>query len=464
MFRIFRHYIPSSLIALVVVELVLLWLSIYAGVAVRFWGIDSRGPEVESLWPKALAFTAVMFISLTSMGLYKNIYREGLEGVVLRLGISIVIALAGMSIVFYLFPHLFLGRGAFAWAFVIAVVAIIVTRALFFKFVGHETFKRRVLVLGAGKRAEQFKQLRRKVDQLGYNILGFVHVPGEHDLMPAEQVIHLNDSLYEYVEKNQVDEVVVAVEDRRKSFPVEDLLDCKMSGIEVVDVLSFFERETGKVRLETLHPSWLIYSDGFKHAALQLTMKRTFDVGACLMILAITWPFMVLAALAILIEGKGKGPVLYRQVRVGQNSRLFQVLKFRSMVVDAEKEGAPQWAQKNDARITTVGAFIRRTRIDELPQLFNVLRGDMSFIGPRPERPEFVEQLAENIPYYSERHRVKPGITGWAQIRYPYGASEEDSVEKLQYDLYYVKNYSLFLDFLILFQTAEVVLWGKGAR
>lgn len=464
MFRIFRHYIPSSLIALVLLEVNLFWVSMYLGVEVRVWGNEVLKAELQPLWPKALAFSAIMFVSLTSMGLYKNIYREGLEGMILRLGISIVIALTGMSVVFYLFPDLFLGRGAFAWSFVIAVVNVIIVRVLFYKYVGHETFKRRVLVIGAGKRAEQFKLLRRKVDQLGYSILGFVHVSGEQDLMPEELVIHLDTSLYDYVTENQIDEVVVALEDRRKSFPVDDLLNCKMAGIDVTDVLSFFERETGKVRLDTLHPSWLIFSDGFKHAGLQLTIKRAFDVVASLIILAITWPFMVIATIAILIEGRGKGPILYRQVRVGQNWQTFQVLKFRSMVVDAEKDGAPQWAKKNDARVTAVGKFIRRTRIDELPQLFNVLRGDMSFIGPRPERPEFVEQLAEKIPYYSERHRVKPGITGWAQIRYPYGASEEDSKEKLQYDLYYVKNYSIFLDCLILFQTAEVVLWGEGAR
>ena len=256
----------------------------------------------------------------------------------------------------------------------------------------------------------------------------------------------------------------MAVEDRRKSFPVEDLLDCKMSGIDVVDAQTFFERETGKVRLETLHPSWLIFSDGFRQAGMQIVAKRGFDIAASMTLLLLALPLIVLAIIAIWLESGCRGPILYRQVRVGQNWRLFQVLKLRSMVVDAEKGGAPQWAKKNDARVTRVGKFIRRTRIDELPQILNVLKGDMSFIGPRPERPEFVEKLAEKIPYYAERHRVKPGITGWAQIRYPYGASEQDAVEKLQYDLYYVKNYSLFLDCLILFQTAEVVLWGQGAR
>jgi sugar transferase (PEP-CTERM system associated) len=215
--------------------------------------------------------------------------------------------------------------------------------------------------------------------------------------------------------------------------------------------------------LDLLQPSWLIFSDGFRYGWLRVITKRMFDIGASGALLFFAWPVMVLAALAIVIESGGRGPIFYRQVRVGENWRLFQLIKFRSRRVDAESNG-PQWATKNDSRVTRVGAFMRKTRIDELPQLFNVLKGDMSFVGPRPERPMFVEQLSQNIPFYSERHRVKPGVTGWAQICYPYGASEEDAQQKLQYDLYYVKNYSLFLDLLILLQTAEVILWGRGAR
>ncbi|ALP54116.1 hypothetical protein Tel_13780 [Candidatus Tenderia electrophaga] len=463
MLRLFRHYIPVSFVLLVFVELLLFWGAIYLGAELRFLGSEIDN-DLLPLWPKALLFASVMFLSLTAMGLYKNLYREGIEGTILRLGLSMLIALAAMSLVFYLVPHLFLGRGAFAWAFFIAVLGIILVRFFFMKFIDNESLKRRVLVLGAGKRAQQFKLLRRKGDQIGFKILGFVHVHGEHDVIPRENVIHIDTPLIDYAMQHHIQEIVVAIEDRRKSFPVEDLLDCKMSGIDVVDLQSFFERETGKVRLETLHPSWLVYSDGFRHIGFQHMVKRGSDIFASSLILFFTWPIMLAAAIAIWAESGFRGPVLYRQVRVGQNWRLFQVLKFRSMVINAEKDGTPQWAQKNDSRITRTGKFIRRSRIDELPQIFNVLRGDMSFIGPRPERPEFVEQLADKIPYYAERHRVKPGITGWAQVRYPYGASDEDAREKLQYDLYYVKNYSLFLDCLILFQTAEVVIFGQGAR
>lgn len=463
MVRIFRHFVPVSFIFLVLIELQLFYSAVYLGAEIRFWGGEFDN-ELMPLWPKAMLFSSVIFVSMTSMGLYKNIYREGMNGVVLRLAMSMVIALAAMSLLFYLFPYLFLGRGASAWAFAIAVTGVFLIRLVFFKTIGHETLKRNVLVLGAGKRAGQFKSLRRKSDQLGFNILGYVHVRGEHDVMPEGTVVHLDVPLIDYVQQHDVQEIVVALEDRRKSFPVDDLLDCKMSGVDITDILCFFERESGKVRLETLHPSWFIYSDGFNHAGFQLMVKRGFDVFASILILFLAWPFMLLATIAVFVENGFKGPVLYKQVRVGQNWRLFQVLKFRSMVVDAEKDGSPQWAQKNDARVTRIGKILRRSRIDELPQIINVLRGDMSFIGPRPERPEFVEQLAENIPYYAERHRVKPGITGWAQVRYPYGASDDDAREKLQYDLYYVKNYSLFLDCLIMFQTVEVVVFGAGAR
>ncbi len=463
MIRIFRHFVPVSFILLVLIELVLFYLAIYIGAEIRFWGTDVDA-EILPLWPKALLFCSVIFVSMTAMGLYKNLYREGVNGIILRLVASMVIALVAMSLLFYLFPYLFLGRGAFAWSFAIAVTGVIVIRVIFINSIGSAMLKRNILVLGAGKRAEQFKVLECGSDQFGFKIIGYVKIAGERDAIHENSVIELDVPLIDYVQAYDIQEIVVALEDRRKSFPIDDLLDCKMSGIDITEALCFFERETGKVRLETLRPSWFIFSDGFRHAGFQLMVKRSFDILASSLILFLTWPVMLVAAIAIFIENGYKGPVFYKQVRVGQNWRLFQVFKFRSMVVNAEKDGAPQWAQKNDSRVTRIGKFLRRSRIDELPQIFNVLKGDMSFIGPRPERPEFVEPLAEKIPYYAERHRVKPGITGWAQVRYPYGASDDDAREKLQYDLYYIKNYSLFLDCLIMFQTVEVVIFGDGAR
>ena len=237
-----------------------------------------------------------------------------------------------------------------------------------------------------------------------------------------------------------------------------------MSGINVLELATFFERRAGKIRLDMVNPSWLYLSEGFHVSMFRKVAKRVVDILAVLMLLPVALPFMILVTIAIKLEGGGRGPVLYSQVRVKQDGEPFNIYKFRSMVTDAEKDGVAKWASKNDSRITRVGRIIRKGRLDELPQLFNVLKGDMSFVGPRPERPEFVEKLAESIPYYEERHRVKPGLTGWAQVCYSYGDTEEDSIQKLQYDLYYVKNYSVLLDLLILLQTAEVVLLGKGAQ
>lgn len=237
-----------------------------------------------------------------------------------------------------------------------------------------------------------------------------------------------------------------------------------MSGVNILDLVTFFERRAGKIRLDMVNPSWLYLSEGFQVGTIRRIGKRALDIIVVLMLSPVALPFAVFVSLAIMIESRGRGSVLYSQIRVKQDGLPFKIYKFRSMVSDAEKDGVARWASKNDSRITWVGAIIRKGRLDELPQLFNVLKGDMSFVGPRPERPEFIKKLAEAIPYYEERHRVKPGLTGWAQVCYSYGDTEEDAIQKLQYDLYYVKNYSALLDLLILLQTAEVVMLGKGAQ
>jgi sugar transferase (PEP-CTERM system associated) len=245
---------------------------------------------------------------------------------------------------------------------------------------------------------------------------------------------------------------------------VRELLDCRLAGVEVIDLVSFLERETGRVHLDVLNPSWIIFSEGFRRDGLRQATKRAFDIVASFALVLVTWPVMLLTAVGIKLEEGIRAPILYRQRRVGLDGRDFDVLKFRSMRVDAERDGKARWATGNDDRVTRMGRLIRKVRVDELPQIFNVLRGDMSFVGPRPERPQFVSELSDSIPYYEERHCAKPGITGWAQICYPYGSSEKDSLEKLQYDLYYLKNHSLLFDMMILLQTVEVVLMGKGGR
>jgi sugar transferase (PEP-CTERM system associated) len=320
------------------------------------------------------------------------------------------------------------------------------------------------LVFGCGWQAKSIAQLRRRSDQRGFVIVGYIATNGEKCVVPPDRVLRPEGSLLDFGRAHRIDEIVVAMDDRRQAFPVQDLLECRLSGIEVVDLVSFLERETGKVRLDVLNPSWMIFGEGFRRDPVRLASERAFDVLAGMCLLIVGWPFMLLTALAIKLEDGWSAPVLYRQIRVGLEGRHFNVLKFRSMSIDAEQDGQARWAEKRDPRVTRVGSVIRKIRFDELPQIINVLRGDMSFVGPRPERPEFVDELNEQIPYYRERHYVKPGITGWAQLCYPYGSSTHDATEKLQYDLYYVKNHSLLFDLMILLQTAEVVLWGKGGR
>ena len=340
-------------------------------------------------------------------------------------------------------------------------------RPLFFYYVDRDVLKIRVLVLGAGDKAASIMQrMRRRVDRRGFRIVGYISLDTDSGVAIDEEkrIVLGNRSLLDVARESDVDEIVVAADERRNGIPLNDLLDCKLHGVDVIDLLSFFEREQGKLPLDILRPDWLIYSDGFKRGIVRDVFKRMFDIVASVLILGITWPFMAIAVLAIKIEEGRDAPLLYRQERIGYRGKAFGVFKFRSMRVDAEKAGVAQWATKNDSRVTRVGNIMRRTRIDELPQIFNVLCGDMSFVGPRPERPQFVAELAKEIPYYHERHAVKPGITGWAQVCYPYGASIEDSSQKQEFDLYYIKNHTIFLDMLILCQTAEVVLFGKGAR
>ncbi len=465
-FRVFNHYIRVPFVLLGSIEGLILFLSVILGVMLRFEEPLENLPGVLSdQWIEAIIYMVIMLLAMISSGLYQTRLRDGSFGFVLRLTTAMLLGTVALSLIFYLLPDTVLGRGILAIAIGGSFLLIVSLRMVIYKS-DPSIFKKRIIVLGTGKRAAAITELRRRSDQFGFTILGYVHLRGEEDLIEGNKVINLNVPLVDYIEKHDIDEIVLAVDDRRKGIPMHELLDCKMRGIDIIDVATFFERETGKIRLDQVHPSWFLFSQGFHHGAGREFIKRVFDIVASLFLLSITWPFMMLAAMAIFIEGRCKlnVPILFRQVRVGLDGRPFQVLKFRSMIVNAEASGKAQWATKNDSRVTLVGKFIRKTRIDELPQILNVFRGDMSFVGPRPERPEFVVMLSEKIPYYSERHRVRPGITGWAQLLYPYGSSEQDALEKLQYDLYFVKNHSILLDILILLQTAEVVLFGRGAR
>lgn len=458
--KVLKHHIQLPILLLGISEAALLIASVYLGAWVRFSrDISVVGP----VYTKPLVFAAVVLLSMTAMGLYQTRVRSDRLGALIRLGAAFVLSAVALAAVFYAAPGLYYGRGALLVTYTSAFVFLAAVRMAFYSAVGESFFKPRVLVYGAGEKAANLINLTGTAGERQSNVLGFVRSSGDIATRVAPtDVVDPGGRLADYALENNVDEIVVAIDDRRKGLPVQELLECKLAGITVSDALNYYERETGKVKLDLLYPSWVIFSEGFAGDRIQSAISRVLDLAASLALLLLTWPLMLLVALAIVLEDGF--PVFYRQERVGFKGKTFNVLKFRSMRTDAEKDGIARWARPDDDRVTKVGRIIRKFRIDELPQIINVLRGEMRFVGPRPERPDFVDQLSQRIPYYRERHCVKPGITGWAQLRYEYGASQQDALEKLQYDLYYVKNRSLLLDVLILLQTAEVVLWRTGAR
>lgn len=464
--RVFNHHLHSSFYWLLAIDAILFVLSFYAGTYLYFLS-DPGGFQnyVGQIPARASLFAGVTVLCLAAMGLYEPRMREGTSGILLRTFGGFAAATMILAAIFYMLPELHLWRGIYFYTAVTAFTANLINRSAFTALTHREEFKSRVLVYGSGQAASTItSSMRRKSDRQGFTIVGFVRVGGEEPKIKNERVINLRQSLAEYTRQTEIDQVVIALDDKRDTLPMEELFNCRLNGVDVHDLVNFFEREAGKILVDFATPGWMAFTDGFKTSAASKVAKRWFDVLASFTLLMFSWPVMLLAALAIWLEDGFGAPIFFRQNRVGLNGEIFQVLKFRSMTVDAEGDGKARWATKNDSRVTRVGSFIRRTRIDELPQILNVLAGDMAFIGPRPERPEFVKELAERIPYYNARHCVKPGITGWAQLCYPYGSSENDARQKLQFDLYYVKNHSLFLDFMICLTTVEVVLFGKGAR
>lgn len=462
MIRVFHHYVPRAVILLLALEATLFVLAIFLGVYLRFLELSPTGSALQPWLPQAFLYSFVMISVMTAFGLYEFESRDEVWQIVLRVSSAFMVGLIVMTLFFYVFPALSIGRGVLAISFLISLSGVIVLRLAFLQWTHLGIMKPRLLVLGTGTRAAKINAVVR-VDKGGrLNIVGYLPLGGTHHYVDQSKILSETGPLSDIVTKYRVDEIVLAVRDRRGALPVDELLECKLKGVRIIELSTFFERERGRVQLESLNPSWMILSEGFRFGLYRDAIKRVFDVGASAVLLILTLPIMGLTALFIFLESGG--PILYRQERVGQGGAIFTMLKFRSMTVNAEKDGRPLWAAQNDARVTRVGRIIRKLRIDELPQVFNVFMGTMSFVGPRPERAFFVSQLIAEIPYYSARHTVKPGITGWSQIKYPYGASIEDAIQKLQYDLYYIKNHGLFLDLMILFQTARVILWGRGAR
>ncbi|MCK5647645.1 MAG: TIGR03013 family PEP-CTERM/XrtA system glycosyltransferase, partial [Gammaproteobacteria bacterium] len=457
MIRIFKHYIPFSLVLVGIFEICIFFSAVPLA---RYINQHDSNKLVDFFYTE-FVYTLVVIFSMAAAGLYSRHLRENFRGVLFRVILVLIVTFFVMSFLFYLHPDLFTARTSFVYALIITGSTLIITRTLLFLMVDQEYFKKRIIVYGAGKKASHMNDLRRKSDTRNVKLMGFLPIEGEDICVDENQLVHYSNGLFNYISANNISEIIVAIDDRRKKFPVDDVLECKVQGVEILDISTFFERQTGRIKLHALHPSNLIFSDGFIQGGIDLYLKRLFDIVTSFILLLVTWPVMLITALAIMLESNFKGSIFYKQVRVGLFNKNFDVIKFRSMGMDAEKNGA-QFAQAADPRVTRVGDIIRKLRIDELPQLFNVLRGDMSFVGPRPERPEFVQELSEAIKYYEIRHYVKPGITGWAQICYPYGATQEDTRNKLEYDLYYMKNYSIFLDIMILLQTIQVVVWRQG--
>jgi sugar transferase (PEP-CTERM system associated) len=447
--------------------LALLWAAESAAVlaASRLACRLANGPGVDPwiYWTQAAVFGGCVIVAMVAMGLFTRRMRDRMAGIVLRISVSVVAGGVLAALLLAIWPKYRFNISAFVSAMVFSWLLLVLVRAIAQRLIDEDIFKSRVLVYGAGNNAARLARLRRRADRRGFKIVGFVPAGDEETAVPEDQLVTLKTSLLEYAREEGVEEIVVAMDDRRRNFPVKELLDCRLAGIVISEQVTFLERETGKVHLEVLNPAWMIFSGGFRRDGIRVHSERIFDLVASIGLLLAASPIMLLTIVAVKLTEGFSAPIFYGQDRVGFDSKIFRVLKFRSMRVDAERDGAV-WAQANDDRVTFVGKYLRKLRIDELPQLINVLRGDMSFVGPRPERPQFVASLAETIPYYRERHSVKPGITGWAQLCYPYGASEQDAVEKLQYDLFYVKNHDLVFDILILLQTVEVIVLGKGAR
>lgn len=459
-----NNFVRTPLLVLGTVEALILFSSVYFAGVVTYGDIATGEEMLGPLLPKAIVVAVVILASLVSMGLYQFHQRIYFREAIARVFVGVAIGGLALAVIFYAVPRVSLSRELAFLAVAYALVFLLLVRYYFVRNVDENIFRRKTLIYGAGHRAASIRDLRRRADRRGFKIVGQIPAPGDTNVGEQAKLALNGKTIVDVALDSEAEEIVVAMDDRRGNLPVRELLDCRLRGIEVIDLLEFLERETGKIWIELVKPGWLIFSPGFRVSKFRHFNKRLVDFAVSTTLLLVTWPIMLLVAIAIKLEDGFGAPVFYRQSRVGRNNRAFRVLKFRSMRVDAEADGQARWASKNDERITRVGACLRTMRLDELPQIVNVFRGQMSLVGPRPERPEFVESLKESIPYYAERHTVSPGVTGWAQLRYSYGANEEDALEKLQYDLYYVKNQSLMLDLMIILQTVEVVLWGKGAR
>lgn len=460
MIKVFNHWFHRKTIAQVGVDLM---VPVACVILAAMWIGRGHQFALETVAFYAVIFALTMIALNAWLGFYQRVHTRTRAETQARAVLSLYLAIPLAYVVFSMLAVAEVDRGFMLLAGLSALFATLVHRVHSAHSGTGSLLSHRVLVFGVGDEAESVGHVLRKSDP-DVHIVGFYPSPTDTEMVvPAQSVLPREVPLLDTAQALKVDEIIVAVRERRGgALPLRELLDCKLSGVQVLDLASYFERALGQIRIDSLRVSWLIFGDGFRQSWQRTSVKRLFDILVASILLVLALPLMLLTAILILLEDGF--PVFYRQERVGLDGRLFSVVKFRSMRNDAESDGKPRWATTNDDRVTRVGRFIRKVRIDELPQLYSVLTGDMSLVGPRPERPYFVDHLTRDIPFYAVRHSVKPGVTGWAQVRYHYGSTIDDSIQKLQYDLYYVKNHTLFLDIVILFQTVGVVLTGKGAR
>ncbi len=457
MLRVLERSIARPFLVLAGIEFFLLICCFYLGVILSWVEYPQDITLLQIYFQQAVIFAVILITAMFSMGLYEGLLTSSSARIVVRLSFAFFGGFAVLAAIFYTIPEFSTWRAIIANALVVALFVIGLTHFVFLRSVNLDLLKRRVLVIGTGRLAARIRDLETRKEAYGFTTAGYVETSDGRLSTLEPNILSNSQSLIELVERTRADEIVVATEGQRMDIPMEQLVECGFRGVPVVDYSSFWERETKRTDLDALAENWILIAGGLPGSRFHHFVMRTFDIVLSVVALIFLLPLMIGTAIAIKLDSPG--PIFYIQTRVGLRGRHIKLIKFRSMRTDAEANGIPQWSSEQDPRVTSVGAFIRKTRIDELPQIFNVLRGDMKFVGPRPERPFFVDQLAQEIPFYNQRFQVKPGITGWAQLNYPYAASTEDAREKLEYDLYYIKNYGLMLDLIVVLQTIRVVLW-----
>lgn len=455
----------ARMVLLLLTEAMLLFGGLIVAVYVRLGAIDAEDALIErNGFYKAGLATVFCLASFYLLDLYDFVVMHDRRELVLRLLQALGLAWIALALIFYVMPQAMIGRGVSLISLPLFLLMMVGWRLAIHWVLGHPEIGERILIVGSGPFAVEIARETLGRPDAGFRVVGFVDsdpaLVGKSLINP--KVIGLTSELGSLVRREHIDRIVVAIGDRRGQFPTQELLRLSLSGdVSIEESASFYERLTGRVLLDLIRPSWLIFSSRGRRARLNELASATMHRAVALLGAILSLPIAIVTAILIKIESRG--PVLYKQERVGKNGRVFSLMKFRSMRVDAEKDG-PVWAKTADERMTRVGGIIRKIRVDEIPQFWNILRGDMNFVGPRPERPHFIAQLAQEIPFYEQRHLIAPGLTGWAQIKYPYGASIEDAKQKLAYDLYYIKNQSITLDATIMFETIKTILLGRGGR